>query len=1349
MLSASSMQNAKRAATKNGYATNVNYKIQKSSEKLVVLKKGWLHKKSTPSKGISGLIEALVQGLSLGSTRWRNKWVLLCGVLDTDEDVYFDSEIGDNIDLSDLKQILFFVYDQRHSITGVNGTVSPAAMAASAKYAIKFTPGNPLESDNVKIFTAAELSREKVSKSKWKNGGLGRAVKSLFLGPPKYSSNSKNVIYGLSSNQSSNASDLAFVIICNGKKYYFSAQTGKESNEWIDLLKKAFDSAPVRSQYDHYPSKFNENQEIYGDYDDDYDEDIEGIVDDAESVYSHYSLRSSRSRSRQARSRSRASSSGSQARFNTDGSTYHGPEEDEIMQDVLDFVDGVMKQQKLLDISLNNLPVISNEELRYIFTNKAKFSSLISKMEQTHRPSLCVNPMQNWDDTYQKSVSEFTDVLRQNGGTSSFFSHALQQAEAIGSFKELATFFARKIVDKYHVKNSGRGGSRKNFDVDELPETFIYGDILFNMAGHYDMYKFGDANQAFDEISSMEKKVSNELVSIKSLQKIQTYVASAGADNDDLTDDRDGFSKSVRYEGSNVGVVHTALMCVIDYKGFKLVAYPTMPLDEAKTLIIALDSGVLPRLQNQPHSLIHQSLNRTSAAMNLKPHPPILPASLPSSVSNEVISCYSSRVEVHLTKQPTNRIYALNLAQMMPIDINYLVRSEGRDYSGRLRPEFVENYKIPLSCDAMRPALHKQNSSANIRKNSRNGFKVEQLAATQDDRDLIDACFNLVEVVIPQFVNKLDNLEILPIDSRGFTAELHKHGINCRYLGLIYTITRLPSVRQVCLVEMMARSIKSLCRQYLRRAVLHYREVEAAHVEEELKNIVVKLFQSSLGDDEGLRKLWSIDGLCGIFEKKFDLELEFEAISQIWRPALFQSLQYHCGVIFNPGLHYDFGKPKAVDRQDFISFDTRVAYPEVTLPAAKVTQLPEAMKSIFNLACHVNMQGPTNKFDTQAPMTAMQLNNYAKKCIENGQNFEATLYSAAALCLIPHDSTLSALIRLTFVEAKMYQIQSRSEACRYVVEQFSEISQVVSFHWGKDHPIHMTMLDKIVFWLSRLGQSDAAYEYLKKSLELALRILGRSHIVSAGYMTKAGYMLLDNSQSQEALNMFNQALNYFSDQRPNSEAVAENHYCIAECLMDLGNYEEALKHSKNAKNIREKLYESNYSYGKGYNSKTIDSYQQYAKILASTYAEYDGVVTEKMRKDLTSAISCYEKVFKYMKQQQQPSNAGFSSQDGSSVVEKHFVPSKQIMLLTLTRTIVDLKLRMASSGQKEIVRKLREQNSVQPEFIVREVIMKLIHLSPSVYLEEMLQRIDDGDPSGSQEMKTVLQIVERPDVYIS
>lgn len=87
---------------------------------------------------------------------------------------------------------------------------------------------------------------------------------------------------------------------------------------------------------------------------------------------------------------------------------------------------------------------------------------------------------------------------------------------------------------------------------------------------------------------------------------------------------------------------------------------------------------------------------------------------------------------------------------------------------------------------------------------------------------------------------------------------------------------------------------------------------------------------------------------------------------------------------------------------------------------------------------------------------------------------------------------------------------------------------------------------------------------------------------------------------------------------------------------------------------------------------------------------------------------------------------------------------KESILLTLTRTLIGLKLRLVPSEQRELLRSLRESPMTFPEETVKETILRLVHLTPSIYLEEIFQRLGDHDRDAIDELGTVLQIAEAP-----
>lgn len=227
--------------------------------------------------------------------------------------------------------------------------------------------------------------------------------------------------------------------------------------------------------------------------------------------------------------------------------------------------------------------------------------------------------------------------------------------------------------------------------------------------------------------------------------------------------------------------------------------------------------------------------------------------------------------------------YALNLSDTFPADV--VGPQESKKQFRRFRSEFVAQSQSPLASECH----GRESSSMNCDSNSLYGH-ID--AKSMDASQVKDASIHLRTVLLPKFVKKLDNLEVLPIDSRGITMELHKHGINARYLGLIFKLTRLPYIRNLCAMEMIARAGKQLFRETIRNAILQFRSVEAAYIDDELNFTAVKFFQQLLGSLETQRRVWE-EQLSKIVSDKFDVQLTLDDFTALHKPALFISLQYH------------------------------------------------------------------------------------------------------------------------------------------------------------------------------------------------------------------------------------------------------------------------------------------------------------------------------------------------------------------------------------------------------------------------------------------------------------------------
>jgi hypothetical protein len=77
-----------------------------------------------------------------------------------------------------------------------------------------------------------------------------------------------------------------------------------------------------------------------------------------------------------------------------------------------------------------------------------------------------------------------------------------------------------------------------------------------------------------------------------------------------------------------------------------------------------------------------------------------------------------------------------------------------------------------------------------------------------EDNKVIEASRLIETYWIPLLLDRLDSLELMIVDSFSLKNALHEMGINIRYLHRIYERTTLPYVRDIVLVEALARTIK-------------------------------------------------------------------------------------------------------------------------------------------------------------------------------------------------------------------------------------------------------------------------------------------------------------------------------------------------------------------------------------------------------------------------------------------------------------------------------------------------------------------------------------------------------------
>jgi hypothetical protein len=226
-----------------------------------------------------------------------------------------------------------------------------------------------------------------------------------------------------------------------------------------------------------------------------------------------------------------------------------------------------------------------------------------------------------------------------------------------------------------------------------------------------------------------------------------------------------------------------------------------------------------------------------------------------------------------------------------------ILYSSNFDRKGYFRPEFLQVYHESLSSDAFKEYCC-------IVKEEIQDAELASLRASKFLR----------ESWIPGFVKRLDRMDLRPIDAQSLAFEMHRCGINIRYLGwyssmhllktiiiyvhpgLIAQMSALPHIRQLVCIDMIGRVAKQLLAQRIRNSILHFKTVGATHVEDELQLYAATFFSTVLGTGPKSERYFHEKFQNAIY-RKFSYEMSHDCFISLHKPAVFLSMQYH--VIFS------------------------------------------------------------------------------------------------------------------------------------------------------------------------------------------------------------------------------------------------------------------------------------------------------------------------------------------------------------------------------------------------------------------------------------------------------------------
>lgn len=353
--------------------------------------------------------------------------------------------------------------------------------------------------------------------------------------------------------------------------------------------------------------------------------------------------------------------------------------------------------------------------------------------------------------------------------------------------------------------------------------------------------------------------------------------------------------------------LHFPMLCLVDFLGFRLIASSILPITN-KTLIYGSGDGGLTVANSSPE--FGDKVALAARILNLKAH-------LVGRSGKPQLLHLAGDVEGH--KGTDGRFYILDTARVFPPDVPKVSIRCGHLYR-LLRPELVKQNPVPLSSDAFsRWGLHR---------------------AAQHNKEVVEAARRLTSEIIPAFIAHLREtladgsggeghhhrgsgvlFDFWPtnigthIDGELLTQQMHRRGINARYLSTIYTaLATAPdsaeAAAKLVMTEMVARVVKAMLRTRLRAA-------EETDSWARARGETVKLFNALFFGDALLSTI------CTALLTKFELQLDQATVKRgIDREALFLRLQKMAGARFvHDAIHKLRRRPPATHQASFAESD--------------------------------------------------------------------------------------------------------------------------------------------------------------------------------------------------------------------------------------------------------------------------------------------------------------------------------------------------------------------------------------------------------------------------------------------
>lgn len=475
-------------------------------------------------------------------------------------------------------------------------------------------------------------------------------------------------------------------------------------------------------------------------------------------------------------------------------------------------------------------------------------------------------------------------------------------------------------------------------------------------------------------------------------------------------------------------------------------------------------------------------------------------------------------------------------------------------------------------------------------------------------------------------------------------------------------------------------------------------------------------------------------------------------------------------------MDYNFNQAYPVNVNRFIQYESKTKTVS-GLPRNSFNVLKQEEMLAYSLCRHFKSLGPKSKlFPTIA--TAATLTQIAAYFNSINRFEEARLYAKAAVSSSPKNHIMAGIATNQYLYSIAgLQTNASGGPNTTILSIYRDMTIVGQWHYGIENLILMAFHDNMSSISHKSKDPKKALEYHQISLAISQKALGRSHVTTAGYLTRAGCYLYNLGRVDDALAYLTQSAEIYTSLQASPYLIAEVHFYFADCLYDRGDFDGAIMHAQKCRKIREGIYGLS-------DIRVMDSCRQTAKMVLAPFKDYQGVITPLIKITYREAIQCHEKVFRFLQSQSggklnkrktlirrqsmrnpdQPEFLSLALGTGSSrpicgpLVKSPYgwtPPLNSSLLHKLTKDIVALKLGLIESPDlKECVRQLRLGSDTYGIDLfdadeARSAILRMAAVSPSVYLDDIFLRINEKDDTAIAELGLVMQLTERDTLGVS